>query len=527
MPLTEVYVMHNAQLIKVEADEVNHGPIKANARFFCRVCGEDVSFISAGVYCAHFRHHPNGPDCPQRTIGEGGGSQSTIPSFPTEKPRGAFIRLNPRKGGVYGAQLGIPPVTSGMLKAFSQARTKIQIRACGDVKEFNLCDRLKGDGESVTYVDLGCYSELYNLTVINRPKHRADDNWPTGKSGLLENYTLSGFTTNGALYSAETGKRLLFQSEVFVGKEYLFLYKGKNRFPYNRSNIEISELHIDNRDGWRLYKVCAMAWTQSAVQVFIKMGGVRLSTKGEKMIPLWPPHVVNDDLIRFSKQEKNFWALKIEDFVYWVKDGRARYSNFDVECGLRQVKQFNSVFPVPLNDGILQVGEYALWKCELNDIAEKPFVQVLEDEDRTKPSVEYIVYDALPLGEKLAFKPDYDGRLEIDDASGGHKVYYLKANHEIRISVAFGMHISVFQGLDCLGTISFDVFRKEEELTIDDRAFLKRGGNLVRSPQMYRHLVMRISGKPELVTILQQKINAGTLSYNDLAVVRKCLTEQK
>lgn len=218
--------------------------------FMCELCGQYVTLTDGYKNARHFRHssHEKSKDCPERTFGAN--YAISYDSQDHDLP----IRIVDVSSTSFRFELGLiraPISTLG--KSF---RVEIRPKGEADVCYMYTKERLNCDG--ITYLPIGeTPYERYALGVLNG-NERLREFWPT---------EIKGIDPDGTLFEKGSGRRLIYDADVEIGKEYYLIIRG---FIYRepRNGICIQEILRKRfgRQTWSLYVVSASAFNEDAAR---------------------------------------------------------------------------------------------------------------------------------------------------------------------------------------------------------------------------------------------------------------------
>lgn len=255
--LTHVCVWSSKGWTHITPEEVarSHPGGSVSARsglFMCELCGQYVRFVDGDIQTPHFRHsaYEESKNCPERTFGPGG--NYTYVAGEHELP----IRIVNITSTGFSFELGLVAVPRELLK--KQMRKELTIVPSNKSMTPFVYSYERLNKDVLTYVPIGdCPSEKY--TVISSDEIERTY-WPRITNGVRE---------SGAIFDAESGKLLLDDADVIVGKEYYLLSRVR---PYNIYNgVSIRQLLKRNISWstWYLSQVTATDLTESAAKFFL------------------------------------------------------------------------------------------------------------------------------------------------------------------------------------------------------------------------------------------------------------------
>ena len=518
MSLTHVYAILNGKTKSVVVEEVEK--LRFRPHLFCKLCGEDVSFVEASRWrSSFFRHSPN-PDktCMEKSDRTGNGS---VPLRQRSLNSEFFVRLDPQL--LHGSnpsvevEIALPPIDDSMHKELVLTEARFEVRADNQVISVYRADRLSSTGRS--YIPIGrCFASRYDLSVRR------------GRSILYSssrfNTLIDGFDGDGMLFSMETGRRIPFQAEVYVGISYAWVGKDYNA-PKLISDVE-SVCMERWSDGWCAYRVKASCLSDSAVRAFIRFG-TALCERGDVVYPLWPCFIRKNEQVYIEPNERRFYGVKAETVSRGIPEvvedeGEFRSVSFGYLC-----------YPIPLmyfEDGEVS-RDVEIWKESFQGTALEPLVEIWDPDCRDGDKhVPFGVLDKLPLRRRLKIKARCEGRVESRFHGRRRQRFALKAQDVVSIDVRRGMSLTVYQGLDLVGKIVFKKLEQqqadcEESLTPTERRWLLYTVEEAEDGAAFRHLLSRTVDGTELHSRLQKFVQGNKkVSPQAIAVFRKRLNKK-
>ena len=248
------------------------GTVSAHSGLFmCELCGQYVSLTDGAVQTRHFRHsaYEKSKNCPERIFGAGysisyGSQEHDLP-----------IRITGVSSSSFRFEIGLIRVPIGSL--------------CRD-----FCIEIKPKGVSATpYVftkERLNYEGITYLPLGEKPFEKYTLNLKNGSDKLLEFWPaeINGIDPEGTLFEKSSGKKLTYDADVEIEKEYYLLKRG---YFYRKSysSIRIREI-VQKQFGWEswtLYMVSASAFSEEAARFFLDFH-CRLTDHPVSLQPVWP-----------------------------------------------------------------------------------------------------------------------------------------------------------------------------------------------------------------------------------------------
>lgn len=517
--LTHVYAIFDGKLKSVDVGCIEK--LRRRPHLFCKLCGENVSFVEASEWrCAFFRHTPN----PNKTCIEK--SDSWYASGPVRQRSSNsefFVRLDPQRlQDIYpsvAVEIAFPPIGDSERNELVAGGVRFEIQADNQMLAVVYkADRLSDTGRS--YIPIGCcFTSKYDLSVKQKE--------PIFYSRF--NTSIDGFDKDGMLFSMETGRRIPFRAEVYVGIEYVWVGMANNA-PRSIPDVE-SVCMVRYEDGWCAYRVKAVQQSNAAVVEFIKFGAA-LCERGDVAYPLWPCFVRKGEQVCIAPNELQLYGVKA--------DAPASGILYDVvdKGEFRSVPLGNLAYPIPFmyspygEDGVV-ARDIEVWKDAFHGEAIKPFVEIWDpdccDGDKHVP---FGVLDNLPCRRRLNIRARCEGYVDVCSNGGWRQRYALKAQDMISVDVRKGMSLAFYQGLDLVGDIVFKKTKPqktcEEALSQTEKrwlSFMDVSSDIDGS--VLCRLLSRIVGSTALHKRLQRVACTDMASHRAIAVIRKRLNKKE
>lgn len=515
--LTHVYAILNGRTKSVSVGDIEK--LRYRPHLFCRLCGEDVSFVEASeCRCSFFRHTPNpGKTCLEKSDGTWYG---TVPVRQKTQRFDFFVRLDPQRlheiNPSVAVEIAIPPIGDSERKEL--VGTKVVVRTNHRTLATYNADRLFDGGRS--YIQIGCcFADRYDLSIEKEGR---------AFYSRFNNTSVDGFDECGMLFSMETGRRIPFRAEVYVGVPYVWVGKRENA-PWTISDVEASCV-AQCTNGWCTYRVKASRLSDYAIARFIKFGAA-LCERGDVVYPLWPCFVRKGDLVCLAPNECQFYGVKAD------APARGIFTDVGDEGKFCSVSVSDLFCPTPFlyspygEDGVV-ARDVEIWKETFHGEAINPFVEIWDpdccDGDKHVP---FGVLDKLPCRRRLNIKTRCEGYVDVCSNGGWRQRYALKAQDMISVDVRKGMSLAFYQGLDLVGEV---VFKKtnpqktcEEALSKIEKRWLScMDAPLDIDGCVPHRLLSRIDGGTELHKRLLYGGFVNSVSHRIIAVIRKRLNKK-
>ncbi len=508
MPLTHVCMWSDhgwKQVTTVEVAALHpEGTVSAQSGlFFCELCGQYVTLTDGEIRDRYFKHsaYEKSKNCPERTFAYG---TTDIPTFLAGK-HNLPIRLN-IFNGTFQLEVGLIPAPSEVIMKYKNQSLTIQgVGQNENAFVFSL-DRLQ-EG-TVTYFSVGQIPAPRYRLEISLPIPNISQYWPS---------IISGIDADGVFFDGITRKKLPLDADVQINHSYFLLMRGCIRERYEHVKIKEVIKVIHQWECWRLYQITATAFTEDAAKFFLEFHA-RLTDTPVQIYPIWPAFVRNPYLIYHNTDDV---------FVFMQGDVKSKlfplatmnkYDGTDASLLTIQCKERQQLLSV----GRAEVLKYTyLWKIPLTMTGTLPKIEII---DIAGNVMREDIYHQLPQQKAVKIKAQFDGSVVIERDNFQEIRYELHANESLILDVHMGQTVFIYQGLDCVRTVSF---KKETSSTItaesDQRLYdrLRRcNGEQIPVPHSLGALCLKLDGYPKTKAWLYQKIRENQISFRTLAILK-------
>lgn len=498
--LTHVCMWSGNGWMRITAEEAAKlhpgGKVSAHSGLFmCELCGQYVSLTDGEVQTRHFRHsaHEKSKNCPERIFGAGysisyGSQEHDLP-----------IRITGVSSSSFWLELGLvrAPISS-LSREF-----RIEIRPKGVLDTHYVFTKERLNCESITYLPIGERPfEKYTLNLKNG-NDKLREFWPT---------EINGIDPDGTLFEKASGKKLTYDADVEIEKEYYLLKRG---YFYRKSysSIRIREI-VQKQFGWEswtLYMVSASAFSEEAARFFLDFH-CRLTDHPVSLQPVWPLFVEGNCIV---KHNKNSMYMLIEGNVATVKtfpSTSVRQLNHNVAY-LKLYEVFCSSRQQLISAGRTQVLQYTyFWKEPLNQVESSPAISVT---DLSGSAVAPGEINTLPKNKTLLFKSTFDGELIIYSNSHVVDKRKISADKQLELNgLSYGVSVQAAIGLDVVWKIDFK--KQHSIVTNNEVKILKRireaSGVSIPAPHSLRNILSGMSRYPQICQWIRKCIGEGTIN---------------
>lgn len=278
-----------------------NGTVSAHSGLFmCELCGQYVILTDGDIRKRYFKHsaYEKSKDCPERTFGAGysisyGSKEHDLP-----------IRIIIVSSSSFRFEVGLirAPISS-LNKDFI-----IEIKPKG---VFDVClyhefkkEHLKYD--SITYLPIGEIPFKNYILSFKNGNDKLHEFWPA---------EIRGIDPEGTLFEQLSGKKLSYDADVEIGREYYLLKCGYIRKSY--SSMQIQEI-MKKPIGWKtwtLYVVSASAFNEDAARFYLDFH-CRLTNHPVSLQLVWPLFIEGNYVI---KHNQNSMYMLVEGNVPAIK----------------------------------------------------------------------------------------------------------------------------------------------------------------------------------------------------------------
>ncbi|MFR3180146.1 MULTISPECIES: hypothetical protein [Eubacteriales] len=471
------------------------GTVSAHSGLFmCELCGQYVSLTDGAVQTRHFRHsaHEKSKNCPERILGAGysisyGSQEHDLP-----------IRITGVSSSSFRFEVGLirAPISS-LSKDF-----RIEIKPQGVSDTLYVFTKERLNYENITYLPIGERPfEKYTLNLKNG-SDKLREFWPT---------EINGIDPEGTLFEKASGKKLTYDADVEIEKEYYLLKRG---YFYRKSYKSIRIREIAQKqfgwDTWTLYVVSASAFSEEAARFFLDLH-CRLTDHPVSLQPVWPLFLEGDYIVKHSQDSM---YILVEGDVATVKTFpcatlcQLNYNTthprlYEVHCSGRQQL---------ISAGRTQALQYTyFWKEPLNRVGSSPTILVM---DLLGSEVTPGETNVLPYNKTLLFKSTFDGEITISNNNRVVDKQKIFADKQIELDgLSYGASVQVVIGLDIVWKIDF---KKQQSIIANDESKILEqinsvSGESIPAPHSLRNILAGMSCYPQICRWIRKCIREGTI----------------
>lgn len=480
------------------------GTVSAHSGLFmCELCGQYVILTDGDIRKRYFKHsaHEKSKDCPERTFGAG--DSICYSSQEHDLP----IRIDVFASS-FEFEIGLirAPISSLNKDFIIEIKPK---RVSGICYKFTK-ERLNYD--SITYLPIG-----------DRPFEKYILSFQNGNDELHEFWPkeVKGIDPEGTLFEKTSGKKLSYDADVEIKKEYYLLKRGNYRKAHESLQIQKIMQKQIGWETWTLYVVSASSFNEEAARFYYHGFHCHLADHPVSLQPIWPPFIEGDYIV---KHNQNSMYMLVEGNVSTVKtfpSVEIRQLNDNTSCP-KLYEVFCAGKQQLISAGRTRSLQYTyFWKEPLDQVGLSPEIEVI---DLSGEKVDYGETDTLPRNKILRFKPMFDGELIIynnERIVDKRKIFADKYTELDGLS--YGLRVQVAIGLDVIWEISFR--RQLPTVAEDEIEILKRithvSGATIPIPHSLQNMLVGMNRYPQICQWIRKCIKNGTVneqSYRRLQV---------
>lgn len=471
------------------------GTVSAHSGLFmCELCGQYVLLTDSTVQVRHFRHSSSekSKNCPERTFGAGvtyGYSQGEH-----ELP----ICITNITNRNFNLEMGFIQVPQSLLTP----QLKIEIKPNGYMAKSFTYVKERLNIEGITYLSIGNVpSECYRIEI-------------TGTSESIRQFwpkTIQGIDSSGTVFDASTGKKLVYDADVAVGKKYYLLRRGMlyGRMASHVTYKEISRQAISG-ENWYVYEITANDYDEVSARFFLDYH-CRLTEQPILIQPVWPVYVEKPYVIKHNQKSivmhltgnapttQVFPYAPVKNYPY--ENG----SVIEIHCNSRQQL---------ISAGRTKALQYTyFWKEPLSQTTEKPAATVTDIHDIL---IEGGKKHELPERRVLRVTIPYDGVLTIKQDEFLLEKRKLYANISMEVDgIAWNTELVICIGLDVVWKALF-CKKKALQNSEDEAAILHQFESYMGAQMLIQHTIgsmaSKLSSYPQIRQWLYKCIRSGHMS---------------
>ena len=470
------------------------GTVSAHSGLFmCELCGQYVILTDGNKNTRHFRHSSSekSKDCPERTFGP-----SVIITYGAEDHE-LPIKITNITPNSFSLEMGFVQVPKSLLP--NNSRIEIRHTLYDEQPVVYTKERLFEGG--ITYLPIGnTPSEKYYIKVIGSTES-IRHYWPA---------VVQGIDPEGTLFDASSGKKIVYDADVVVGKKYYLLTKGSL---YTRKSglLEIQEVSKKRikYDTWRIYEVLAKDYDNESAKFFLNYH-CRLTEKPIALQPIWPVFVETPYIVK-ANSDSIFMHLK-GNAPTTKTFPRAPISKYNCEEGSILEIRCNSRQQL-ISAGRTRSLQYTyFWKEKLTQETNIPSAQVT---DINEIAVDSEVCKTLPVKRVLRISIPYDGLVVIKIKGLTIEKRKIAANNPTELdNIDWNTEVYVYVGLDCVWKTKF--LKQKTNASLNEEEILKRlqsyKGPMVSVPHTFGMIAVKLKNYPNIYRWIYRCMRSGYMS---------------
>lgn len=480
--------------------------------FMCELCGQYVILTDGDIRKRYFKHsaYEKSKDCPERTFGVG------CSIYYSSQEHDLPIRITSVSSSSFRFEIGLirAPISS-LNKDFI---IELKPKGVSDVCYVFTKERLNYD--SITYLPIG-----------ERPFEKYILSFQNGNDKLYEFWPkeIKGIDPEGTLFEKASGKKLSYDADVEIGKEYYLLKRGLiHRKAYGSMRIqEIMKKRI-GWETWTLHVVSASAFNEDAARFYLDFH-CRLTDHPVSLQPVWPPFIEGNYIV---KHNQNRMYMLVEGNVAAVKtfpSAAIRQLNYNTSQP-KLYEVFCSGRQQLISAGRTQALQYTyFWKEPLDQVGLSPEVLVT---DLLGVGVDSGETNTLPYNKTLRFKSIFDGELIISNNNRVVDRRKISADKYIELDgLSYGLSVQVVIGLDVIWKIDF---KKQQPIAKDEIEILKRitnvSGIMIPAPHSLQNILVGLNHYPQICQWIRKCIKRGIIkeqSYRRLQMAYRSMNTNR
>lgn len=488
-----------------EASKLFPTKVSANSGLFmCSCCKQYVTLTNGKIQARAFKHSRGEADksCPERQEGANyyyayKASQYNLP-----------LRIRNITSNDFSLELGFIRIPQSILDEQNNKRIIIST----DTVQFTYSfERIRND--AVTYLSVGGNPSVeYRLNTTGKLMSY----WPESNKGV---------TVHGRMFDKATGKGLLPDADVQVGKTYYLLCVDESF----SGNSNIKERNISRKQlGWRTWKVYELtptAYTEDVAKFFLNFG-YRLTEKPTRIQAIWPVHAENEFAIMHEREKTILYIYGDDDIsiktLPSIRLNRYPVANDDVKIISVPCEYDQQLITI----GRLSVVDYVYWwKGKLERPSDRVGVLVTDVDGNV---VQAGVTKKVPTRGMLYVSSQYDGMI-VEDRLGKLPIkQQLKASHKACIrDITNDMCIKVYIGHDLVWNLNLEKKRAEEN--DNDERYVNRleafAGRRMTIPYKFARVEEKLRDYPLVCKWIRSTSKQGEISVDAYRFIKKLVSD--
>lgn len=490
------------------------GTVSAHSGLFmCELCGQYVTLTDSDVQKRHFRHsaHEKSKNCPERIFGA-----SYSISYSSQE-HDLPIRIIGVSSTSFRFEVGLIRVPINLLgKNF-----RIEIKPKGILDTLYVFTKERLNCESITYLPIGERPFEKYIFDLKNGSNELRNFWPE---------EINGMDPEGTLFEKSSGKKLTYDADVEVEKEYYLLKRGYfDKRAY--SGIRIQEIVHKQFGGksWRLYTVSASVFSEETARFFLDFH-CRLTEHPVSLHPVWPLFVEGNYTVNYSQDSMYVCAEGNVEVVKTFPHAKIDQRSHNVDY-LKLYEVFCSSRQQLISVGRTQALQYIyFWKEPLSQEGLSPKISVT---DLSGSEVTPGETNTLPYKKILLFKSIFDGELIVSYNNCVVDKQKIFADKQFELDgLSYGVSIQVVIGLDIVWKINF---KNQQTIIVNNETEILKQisntlGKSIPAPHSLRNILAGMSCYPQICRWIRKCIREGSIneqSYRRLQGVYRSIKINK
>lgn len=469
------------------------GTVSAHSGLFmCELCGQYVLLTDGELRIRHFRHssYEESKDCPDRA------NQSTNNCFYKPKDHELPIRIGELSSTSFTIEIGLIRIPANYLADLISVTISSKLENNYSLRY----SRERIYEETTTYLPLFDipYAE-YKLNIDGGTKD-IYNYWPK---------EVKGIESSGSFFDIDTHKLLPYDSDIEIGKEYLFMTKDSNLVFSKSHKIECQLISSKSTQfgKWYIYSLTAKEMNERAAK-FYWNHRCRLTEQAISIQPVWPLYIEGDYVIKHNQNKMAIHITgnyqRIMTFPKATIDSISNGNNlYMVECKARQQL---------ISAGRIKALKYTYyWQEELKKRSKAPSVIItdINGKDLNESKITDI-----PPSKIIQIKSGYDGKIVILYNNEIKEIRPLNADSILELDeLTFGIKIQIYIGLDKIREIEIERDKTINISYFNEMQFLRviesKKGSVIPVPHAIKNIAFAFSAYPKIFEWITGKIKSG------------------
>ena len=472
------------------------GTVSAHSGLFmCELCGQYVQLTNEGYQVRHFRHssHEKSKDCPERTFG----TSYSYSYNPIE--HNLPIKLADITPNSFHFELGLIRIPRHLIT--KEIKVQIQTKGLNPITYVYSKDRINTEG--LSYVSIGDIpTEEYTLNVFNASEE-IYNYWPQ---------KINGMDSNGTLFESASGKLLVDDSDVELGKNYYLLTKWRIQVSeLARIGIDVKEISCKrvSFSEWRIYEVTANILNEGAAKFLLNLH-YRLTSQPIEIQPIWPLYVEGNYVIKHNSDKVILHIKGATSSVNVFPNTAihvvsAQPKVYEIICRNRQQL---------ISAGRTKALQYTYFWREPIDLRTKESEFLITD--ILGNTIDSGITNKLPYKGIIRIKSQYDGEIIIKKETYIVEKRKVSSDKTVEIdNLTLGVDIIFLVGLDCVWELHLK--KEKRNSGIDNENYMLNrlthfGGEMILIPHSTKNIAKGFIDYPLIYKWISNCIKKGKIN---------------